>query len=165
MLRASTRKLMFGRTVACLEKGATGGMPIGNSFGGGGVPVESQYAEFAHPNNSRGQKSSAQFIEESVATYDAAIISFTYMEPHKVKVDKLPEPDKASYQRFTKRSWDLSSTEWMELITRKRMVLAIWWFTIGTVGMLSIPKDRQFSGKGGADGFYVLLQKGTPEAF
>jgi hypothetical protein len=105
------------------------------------------------------------FVEPNTAVYDGAFIPFTYLQPMKVTVEKLPAPEAKYYQRLTRKPWDISSTEWMEITARKRYFAAMWYGAMIVVMMFMMPKERSFSGIKGADGYYVNLPTRKPEMF
>ena len=141
----------------------------GVSFGIGGV--ESKNAEQANcvPSNERGLKASAMYQEGlQTANYDALMgaWSWTYMRPvEKVEVEKLAAPEAKYYQVHTKKPWDISCTDYVEIIARKRMFLCALWGSLILIMFFVMPKEKQFSGKKGADGWWIMLPKNKPEMF
>jgi hypothetical protein len=144
-------------------------IPNGVSFGIGGV--ESKNAEAANcvPSNERGLKASAMFQEGlQTANYDALFgaWSWTYMQPvAKVNIEKMPAPEAKYYQQHTKKPWDISCSDYVEIITRKRFFLCGLWGSLVLAMFFVMPKEKQFSGKKGADGWWIGLPKNQPELF
>lgn len=130
--------------------------------------TNSDDVEFANvlPVSDRGIKSSSMFPEPNVALYDAGPLTWTYFEPLKVAgIEKLPAPEAKYYQRLTKRPWDVSSSEWVEITYRKKAIGTFYYFTLICLVYFYLPKEKQFSGLKGSDGFYVLLPKNQTELF
>jgi hypothetical protein len=155
MMRSS-RVLAISSTRALLN---------GITFPTGGTDSAMVESTNTLPVNERGVKSSSQFPEPNTAVYDAAIISWTYFEPMKVTVDKLPAPEAKYYQKNTKRPWDISSTEWVEIQYRKKFFMSVYYFTLLCLVFFYFPKEKSYSGLRGADGWYVMLPKNQSELF
>ena len=117
------------------------------------------------PINERGVKSSSIFPEPNTAVYDSTFVAWTYFEPTKVEIAKLPAPEAQYYQRHTRKPWDVSSTEWMEITSRKKYVFGTWYVAFGAFVMLYMPRERTYSGLEGGDGYFVNLPKNQPEMF
>lgn len=157
----STRLVAF-RSTPMLCAGAVGAglpFPTGASFS------DTVEAVNHMPTNDRGVKSSSIFPEPNTAVYDSTFVPWTYFEPVKVEIEKLPAPEPKYYQRFTRKPWDVSSTEWMEITARKRYVLGMFYAMLIFAIMFIIPKERSFSGEIGYDGFFVNLPKNKSELF
>lgn len=116
------------------------------------------------PVNERGIKSSSMFHEPNTAIYDASV-SWTYLQPQKVNVEKFPAPEAKYYQRLTRKPWDISTAEWVEITHRKKTAMSFWYFSVFLMAWFVIPKEKSYSGLAGTDGFWVLLPKNEPELF
>jgi hypothetical protein len=117
------------------------------------------------PSNERGVKSSTIFPEPNTAVYDSTFVPWTYFDPIKVDIEKLPVPEKKYYQRLTRKPWDVTCTEWMEISARKRYVIGMYYLALIFFIMFLMPKERSFSGLTGSDGFFVNLPKGKDHYF
>lgn len=166
MLRRTTAS-SFRATRVALSGAAPANVTM--SFGIGGV--ESKNAEQANcvPTNERGIKSTGP-LQEGLQTsnYDAMFgaWSWSYMQPvAKVNVDKLPVPEAKYYQQLTKKPWDISCSEYVEILTRKRAMFASFWGMLLVIMFFIMPKEKQYSGKKGADGWWIWLPKNKPELF
>lgn len=115
--------------------------------------------------NERGVKSSSQFPEPHTAVYDSAILPWTYFQPMKVNIEKLPAPEAKYYQVLTKKPWDVSSTEWVEIQYRKKAIGSAWYFSLLFAAYFLLPKEKSYSGLRGFDGWYILLPKNQSELF
>ena len=126
-------------------------------------PDDSMQA-LSFPPNERGVKASFVFPEENTAVYEA-YMPWTYLQPGKVDIERLPAPDPKYYQVHTKRLWDISSTEQMEIIIRKRFygTLVCGVTLIFLYGFLK--DERSYDGTEGHDPFWALLPKNRPEWF
>jgi hypothetical protein len=152
MMRAS-------RVLACSGVGA------GLTFPTGATLSDNVESKNVLPSNDRGVKSSSIFPEPNTAVYDAAFASWTYFEPTKVNIEKLPVPEKQYYQRLTRKPWDVSCTEWMEITARKRYVSGMYYLCFIAFVMFILPRERTYSGLSGSDGFFVNLPANKPEMF
>eukprot|EP00760_Papus_ankaliazontas_P030692 PhM_4_TR4976/c0_g1_i1/m.86291 len=112
----------------------------------------------------RGVKNTSCFKEDNTAIYDGPI-SWSYFQPHKVNIEVMPAPEAKYYQRNTKKPWDISTTEWMELTYRKRVVMAIWWGSMWFALVFLLPKEKQFAGLRGHDGMWIMLPQNQKELF
>ena len=144
---------------------ATTGLGAGLTFPTGGSFSDTVEAANHMPTSDRGVKSSSIFPEPNTAVYDSTFLPWTYFEPIKVNIEKLPAPEPKYYQRLTRKPWDVSSTEWMEISARKRFVLGMYYGSMLIVVMFLVPKERSFSGETGFDGFFINLPKGKSELF
>ena len=150
---------------ASSSSAASTGLPVGLTFPTGGSLSENTEAVNHLPTSDRGVKSSSIFPEPNTAIYDSTFIPWTYFEPTKVHIEKMPAPEAKYYQRLTRKPWDVSSTEWMEISNRKRYVMSFWYSAMLVFVMFIVPKERSFSGLIGYDGFFVMLPKNKPELF
>jgi hypothetical protein len=152
----SSQRLNFAVTRTLLVPGPTGVMFDRSP--------ELQHTSLAYPLNDRQVNASWIFPEENTAVYEA-YLPFTYFQPHKVNIEKLPAPEPKYYQFHTKRLWDISSTEQVEMILRKRLFHFMFCcFTL--VYLYGFHKDeRSFDGLEGVDPFWSLLPKNRPEWF
>jgi hypothetical protein len=105
------------------------------------------------------------FAEPHTAVYDSLIVPWTYLQPVKVNVELMPAPEAKYYQRLTKKPWDISSSEWVEMSYRKRFLMACWYTSFIVSLMFILPKEKSFSGLKGSDGWYIALPKNRPELF
>ena len=105
------------------------------------------------------------FAEPNTAVYDSQFVSWTYFEPMKVDIEKFPAPEKKYYQRLTRKPWDVSCTEWMEITARKKYVFGLYYVALIFFVMFFLPRERSYSGETGSDGFFVNLPKNEPELF
>ena len=151
------------RSSRFLLKGS--GVAAGLTFPTGASVSETVEATNHMPTNERGVKSSTVFPEPTTAVYDSTFVAWTYFEPAKVNIEKFPAPEKQYYQRWTRKPWDVSSTEWMEITARKKYVLGLFYFWLGCFIMFLVPKEKTFSGLSGQDGYFVNLPKGQPNLF
>lgn len=119
----------------------------------------------AFPVNEKNVRSSSMFPEPNTSVYDSALLPWTYFAPHKVNIQKMPAPDAKYYQKNTKRPWDVSTTEWREFVVRRSLFFVLYTSTMCFLFYFVIPKEKNFSGLRGSDGFYVLLPKNKPEMF
>ncbi|KNH07606.1 fasciclin-1-like protein [Perkinsela sp. CCAP 1560/4] len=129
-------------------------------------PVTSDFHEGSGllKSTPRGVKFSNCLDETNTAIYDGSV-SFTYFQPYKVSIEKLGLPEKKYYQKLTRKPWDISSTEWVELMYRRRYIQ--WWFFLCCILMTTmvLHREKQYSGVRGSDGFWVMLPKGDPGKF
>ena len=153
----SSRCIAFRSTPALLHN-------YGPTFLTGGSYSEELENAVAHPTNERGIKSSSMWNEPNTAVYDTHF-PWTYFQPQKVNIEALPAPEAKYYQRFTKRPWDISSTEWQEMTTRKRFIQSFWYAFLFFMVYFYLPKEKSFSGSRGTDGFWALLPKNQPHLF
>jgi hypothetical protein len=147
MMRRSARMLIAGPTIGCQDR-----------------HPENSGQEPSFPVNDRGIKSSFALAETNTATYEA-VQTWTWMQPGKVNIEKMPAPEAKYYQVHTKRIWDVSSTEQMEIILRKRIfhffimatfVIYLYFFHVD---------ERSYDGTTGRDPIWALLPKNRPEMF
>ena len=116
------------------------------------------------PTNERGLKHTSLIAEPNTAIYDSWL-PWSYFQPHKVSIQKMGVPDAKYYQRFTKKPWDLSSTEYNELIHRKRMFHTAWFGVMIFVVCFICNKGNQYAGLRGLDGYWIALPVGKPHKF
>jgi len=114
--------------------------------------------------NERGIRSSSPFPEPNTAIYDT-YMPWTYFQPMDVKVEKMPAPEPKYYQHLTKKPWDVSSTELLEIQSRKKYIQAIGYLMLIVYLYFLMPKEKSFSGLRGSDGHWVMLPKNQPEKF
>jgi len=117
-----------------------------------------------HPLNERGIRSSSPFPEPNTAIYDT-YMPWTYFQPMDVNIEKMPAPEAKYYQRHTKRPWDLSSTELLEIQSRKKYLQGVGYALLAIYLYCLLPKEKSFSGLRGSDGYWVALPKNQPEKF
>ena len=142
---------------------------IGLTHYGSGLnsgPVTSDFHEGSGMLKStpRGVKFSNCLDETNTAVYDGNV-SFTYFQPYKVNIEKLGMPDKKYYQRLTRKPWDISTTEWVELMFRKRYLQLYFYSFLIFMSIVVMNKEMQYAGLRGSDGFWVLLPKGETRRF
>ena len=159
-MRAS-RTLAFRASAPLLS----GSVPAGLTFPTGGSFSDTVESTNFLPTSERGVKSSTIFPEPNTAVYDSTFVPWTYFEPVKVDIEKLPVPEKQYYQRLTRKPWDVSCTEWMEITARKRYVGGMFYASFIFFVMFLMPRERTYSGVTGADGFFANLPAGKPEMF
>jgi uncharacterized protein YceK len=159
----SSKCLMLRATPLLAQ--ATSGLPAGLTFPTGGSHSDTVESVNHLPTTDRGVKSSSIFPEPNTAVYDSAFLPWTYFEPVKVSIEKMPAPEKKYYQRLTRKPWDVSSTEWMEISARKRYVGGIYYACLIGAAMFVLPKERSFSGEVGQDGWFVNLPKNKSHYF
>lgn len=156
MLRTTSKFFFAGTLVRYVGNGPT--------FQTGGEHIDACMIANAHPLNERGIRSSSPFPEPNTAVYDT-YQPWTYFHPIDVKIDKLPAPNPKYFQKHTKRHWDLSATELLEIQSRRKY-FQVWGYGLVTVFVYFLmPKEKSFSGLRGADGHWVLLPKFQPEKF
>ena len=121
-------------------------------------------APLSFPDNERNIKASFVFPENNTSVYEAYAV-WTYFQPQKVTIERLPAPDPKYYQFHTKRLWDISATEQMEIIIRKRFIgFFVCGFTV--IYLYGFLKDeRSYDGTEGHDPFWALLPKNRAEWF
>lgn len=152
----STQTLAFRATCLALNNGPT--------FSTGGGHNDTVDVANAYPLNERGIRSSSPFPEPNTAVYEA-YMPWTYFQPHKVDIEKLPAPDAKYYQRFTKRPWDVSSTEAIEINSRKKFLGFVTYSFLIVWAYFWLPKEKSYSGLHGPDGSWIFLPKNKPEYF
>lgn len=152
----STRSLAFVATRAALNNGPT--------FLTGGGHNDTVDVANAYPLNERGIRSSSPFAEPNTAVYEA-YLPWTYFCPHNVNIEKMPAPEAKYYQRLTKKPWDVSSTEAIEINSRKKFFGFIIYTGLVIWAYFYLPKEKSYSGLYGPDGHWVLLPKNKPEYF
>ncbi|EAN91737.1 hypothetical protein C3747_20g11 [Trypanosoma cruzi] len=146
---AATRKALVGN---------------GPTFSTGGECMNTCDIQNAFPMNERGVRSSSPFQEPNTAIYDT-YMSWTYFQPIDVNIEKLPAPEAKYYQRHTKRPWDISTTELIEIQSRKKY-FQVWGYLIAFIYLYFLmPKEKSFSGLHGPDGHWIMLPKSRPELF
>ncbi|SYZ66625.1 hypothetical_protein (plasmid) [Leishmania braziliensis MHOM/BR/75/M2904] len=118
----------------------------------------------AFPMNERGIRSSSPFPEPNTAIYDT-YMPWTYFQPIDVKINKMPEPEAKYYQFHTKKPWDVSTTDLIEIQSRKKYVQGVGYFLMVIYVYFLMPKEKSYSGETGSDGFFVMLPKNQPEKF
>lgn len=153
------------RTVPLLFA-ATAALRVGNgpTFQTGGEYNDACTTANAYPLNDRGIRSSSPFPEPNTAIYDT-YQPWTYFHPIDVNVEKMPAPDPKYYQKHTKRPWDLSATELLDIQSRRKY-FQMWGYGIATIFVYFLmPKEKSFSGLRGSDGHWIMLPTGQPEKF
>lgn len=155
MMRA-TRPVAFRASLMALNNGPT--------FLTGGAHNDSVDVANAYPMGERGIRSSSPFVEPNTAVYEA-YMPWTYFQPHKVDVEKMPAPEAKYYQRLTKKPWDISSTELIEITSRKKFSGFIIYTFLVVLAYFYVPKEKSYSGLHGPDGWWILLPKNKPEYF
>ncbi|CAJ1027569.1 hypothetical protein Q4I32_004614 [Leishmania shawi] len=118
----------------------------------------------AFPMNERGIRSSSPFPEPNTAIYDT-YMPWTYFQPIDVNIHKMPEPEAKYYQFHTKKPWDVSTTDLIEIQSRKKYVQGVGYFLMVIYVYFLMPKEKSYSGETGSDGFFVMLPKNQPEKF
>lgn len=158
MMRATSIAAMSATRVALVGNGLT--------FPTGGENTNENYwfTANAHPMGNRNVRSSSVFPEPNTAIYDG-YLAWTYFQPLDIKIDTMAAPEAKHYQRHTKRPWDVSCTELVEIQSRRRY-LQLWWYSLLLVLIFFLlPKEKSFSGLRGPDGHYIMLPKNQPEKF
>ncbi|CAD2217408.1 hypothetical protein AGDE_04028 [Angomonas deanei] len=117
-----------------------------------------------YPLNERGIRSSSPFPEPNTAIYDT-YMPWTYFQPMDVNIEKMPAPEPKYYQKLTKRPWDVSSTELLEIQSRKKYMQVIFYICACAYLYFLMPKEKSYSGLRGSDGIWILLPKNQPEKF
>ena len=116
--------------------------------------------------NSRGVAPGFIHNGENAAVYDSALKSWHYLAPvEKVDIECMPAPDAKYYQVNTKRDWDISCQEHQEIRDRSNAWRMIQYVCVFIIGFYIIPKERNYSGRNGSDGFWIGLPKQRPELF
>lgn len=139
---------------------------VGNglTFHTGGEDKNTAETAHAFPMGANGVRSSSPFPEPNTAIYDT-YMSWTYFQPLDVKIEKLPAPEAKYYQHHTKRAWDVSCAELLEIVSRRKY-LQVWGYAIVCVYLYFLmPKEKSYSGLRGSDGHWVMLPKNQPEKF
>ncbi|AYU79554.1 protein of unknown function - conserved [Leishmania donovani] len=156
---------MMRKTSACAIA-ATRRALVGNgpTFHTGGDNNNMSDIQNAFPMNERGIRSSSPFPEPNTAIYDS-YMPWTYFQPIDVKVDKMPAPEAKYYQHHTKKPWDVSTTDLIEIQSRKKYVQGVGYFVMLIYLYFLMPKEKSYSGETGSDGFFVMLPKNQPEKF
>lgn len=145
---------------------ATRAALVGNglTFQTGGSDNNTCDTANAFPMGPRGVRSSSPFPEPNTAIYDS-YLSWTYFQPLEVKIEKLPAPDPKYYQHHTKRPWDVSCTELLEIVSRRKF-LQMWCYIVVCFYLYFLmPKEKSYSGLRGSDGYWIMLPKNEPEKF
>lgn len=136
----------------------------GPTFQTGGEHIDTCTTANAYPLNERGIRSSSPFPEPNTAVYET-YQPWTYFHPIDVDIERLPAPDPKYFQKHTKRPWDLSATELLEIQSRRKYFQA-WGYGLATVFLYFLmPKEKSFSGLRGSDGTWIMLPKFQPEKF
>lgn len=161
--------VMLRRTTALALRATPIALNNGPTFLTGGVHTGEQElthysTAYCHPVNERGVHSSSMFQEPNTSVYDS-IAPWTYFQPHAVKIDVLPAPEPKDYQRLTRKPWDISMTEWMEVQQRKSIVAMLFWAFMTYLAYFGLHKEKSYDGTRGSDGTWVLLPKNRPEWF
>ncbi|EPY35204.1 hypothetical protein STCU_01198 [Strigomonas culicis] len=154
------------RQTPLLAFAATRTALVGNgpTFLTGGDNNNTTDTQNVYPLNERGIRSSSPFQEPNTAIYDS-YLSWTYFQPLDVNIEKLPAPEAKYYQRLTKRPWDVSSTEMIEIQSRKKY-FQTWLYLVAVIIMyFLLPKEKSYNGLRGSDGIWVALPKNQPEKF
>eukprot|EP00796_Vickermania_ingenoplastis_P009260 gene9260-6511_t len=155
-MRRSTTALFSTTCVRLVGNGPT--------FQTGGEHIDACTTANVYPLNERGIRSSSPFPEPNTAVYDT-YQPWTYFHPIDVNVEKLPAPEPQYYQKHTKRPWDLSATELLEIQSRRKY-FQIWFYAFATFFLYFLmPKEKSYSGLRGSDGFWIMLPKFQPEKF
>ncbi|CCW64326.1 unnamed protein product [Phytomonas sp. EM1] len=153
--------------VSCLSAfAATRAVLVGNgtTFLTGGDCTTSNEMQNVYRLGPRGIRSSSPFEEPNTAIYDS-FVSWTYFQPIDIKVDKLPAPKAKYYQHHTKKPWDVSSTELMEITSRRKYVQGWGYLFLSIYVYFLMPKEKSFSGIRGSDGWWIMLPRNQPEKF
>ncbi|KAL7701609.1 hypothetical protein N2W54_004651 [Lotmaria passim] len=146
---AATRKALVGN---------------GPTFQTGGDNNNTSDIQNAFPLNERGIRSSSPFPEPNTAIYDT-YMPWTYFQPIDVQIEKMPAPEAKYYQHHTKKPWDVSTTDLMEIQSRKKYLQGIGYLILVVYLYTLLPKEKSYTGKVGSDGFWVMLPKNQPEKF
>lgn len=137
---------------------------VGVTFQTGGQLMDDDMNAVAYRHNERGIRSSSMFPEPNTAIYDS-YMPWTYFEPIKVDIEKMPAPEAKYYQKFTKKPWDISTTELMEIQARKKYIHAVIYFFMWIAIYFVLPKEKTYIGTRGSDGKWIMLPKNQPELF
>ena len=117
------------------------------------------------PVNDRGVRASGPICVEATTAVYETYMSWTYFQPFKVDIDKMPAPEPRHYQRRTKRAWDITTQEFVEILHRKASLVQMCVFVSMALFILFGPREKSFSGTMGPDGYYILLPRNHPEYF
>lgn len=147
--------------IAATRKALVGNGP---TFHTGGECNNTCDIQNSFPMNERGIRSSSPFPEPNTAIYDT-YMPWTYFQPMDVKMEKMPAPEAKYYQHLTKKPWDVSSTELLEIQSRKKYIQAIAYLILIVYLYFLMPKEKSFSGLRGSDGYWIMLPKNQPEKF
>lgn len=156
MLRSTQARLFRATTISLVGNGPT--------MSTGGAHNDTADIANCYPLNERGIRSSSLFQEPNTAVYDA-YMPWTYFQPIKVDIQKMPAPEAKYYQRLTKKPWDISNTELMEIQSRKKYFGFMIYGGLVVIAYFFIPREKTYTGLRGYDGHWILLPKNKPEMF
>eukprot|EP00758_Cryptobia_borreli_P002070 Tbor_TRINITY_DN2760_c0_g1::TRINITY_DN2760_c0_g1_i1::g.15245::m.15245 len=152
----SSRAICMSVTPVCRSNGVT--------FLTGGQLTDNDMNANVYSTNDRGIKSSSMFKEPNTAIYES-YLPWTYFQPMKIDIEKMPAPEAKYYQRHTKKPWDISTTELLEIQARKKYIHCLMYSVLFVMLYFVLPKEKNFAGTRGCDGFWIMLPKNQPEQF
>lgn len=155
--------MMRASRTLCLS---ASGMRLNNgpTFLTGGQLTDDDMCANAYPVNERGIRSSSMFPESNTAIYES-YMPWTYFQPGKVDIETMPAPEPKYYQRHTKKPWDISTTELLEIQARKKYIHCMIYGVLFVMLYFVLPKEKTYAGTRGSDGFWIMLPKNQPELF
>ena len=164
MMRTSTTVMMRASAARLATVFPSSAQGMCNEDGGSINSPEESLVVF--PTTERGVHSSSLFQENNTAVYDA-FQPFTYFQPvEKIQVEKIPEPDAKYYQVNTRRHWDITWTEWNEIVNRKKMFML--YINVPVVMLATYFLTRRsmsFAGERGYDVVVIGAPKNQPHLF
>eukprot|EP00656_Telonema_subtile_P001071 TRINITY_DN10510_c0_g1_i3.p1 TRINITY_DN10510_c0_g1~~TRINITY_DN10510_c0_g1_i3.p1 ORF type:complete len:122 (-),score=26.74 TRINITY_DN10510_c0_g1_i3:189-554(-) len=84
---------------------------------------------------------------------------------YKRQIETMPAPEPKYYQRHTKKPWDISTTELLEIQARKKYIHCMIYGVLFVMLYFVLPKEKTYAGTRGSDGFWIMLPKNQPELF